>query len=62
MDVACRNEGEDARLYAAVKAASDFACTWESIFQQGRILSMTQKYPEVRRSCHRDGYHFPVAP
>lgn len=42
----CRNEGEDARLYAAVKAASDFACAMGINIPTGKdSLSMTQKYP-----------------
>ncbi|MDR3266375.1 MAG: phosphoribosylformylglycinamidine synthase, partial [Tannerella sp.] len=41
----CRNEGEDARLYKAVKAASDFACELEINIPTGKdSLSMTQKY------------------
>jgi phosphoribosylformylglycinamidine synthase len=41
----CRNEGEDARLYKAVKAASDFACKLGINIPTGKdSLSMTQKY------------------
>ena len=41
----CRNEGEDARLYKAVQAASDFACELEINIPTGKdSLSMTQKY------------------
>ena len=41
----CRNEGEDARLYKAVKAASDFACATGINIPTGKdSLSMTQKY------------------
>lgn len=41
----CRNEGEDARLYAAVEAASDFACALGINIPTGKdSLSMTQKY------------------
>jgi phosphoribosylformylglycinamidine synthase len=41
----CRNEGEDARLYAAVQAASDFACALGINIPTGKdSLSMTQKY------------------
>ena len=41
----CRNEGEDARLYAATKAASDFACELGINIPTGKdSLSMTQKY------------------
>lgn len=41
----CRNEGEDARLYAAVEAASDFACSLGINIPTGKdSLSMTQKY------------------
>jgi phosphoribosylformylglycinamidine synthase len=42
-----RNEGEDARLYEAVKAASDFALALEVNIPTGKdSLSMTQKYPD----------------
>jgi len=41
----CRNEGEDARLYKAVKAASDFSCELGINIPTGKdSLSMTQKY------------------
>ncbi|MDR2811416.1 MAG: phosphoribosylformylglycinamidine synthase [Tannerellaceae bacterium] len=41
----CRNEGEDARLYAAVQAASDFACELGVNIPTGKdSLSMTQNY------------------
>lgn len=41
----CRNEGEDARLYTAVEAASDFACSLGINIPTGKdSLSMTQKY------------------
>lgn len=43
----CRNEGEDARLYEAVKACSDFACALGINIPTGKdSLSMTQKYPK----------------
>ena len=43
----CRNEGEDARLYTAVQAASDFACSLGINIPTGKdSLSMTQKYGE----------------
>ncbi len=43
----CRNEGEDARLYEAVKAASDFAIELGINIPTGKdSLSMTQKYPD----------------
>jgi phosphoribosylformylglycinamidine synthase len=42
----CKNPGEDARLYAAVKAASDFALSLGINIPTGKdSLSMTQKYP-----------------
>lgn len=42
----CRNEGEDARLYKAVKGASDFACELGINIPTGKdSMSMTQKYP-----------------
>lgn len=41
----CRNPGEDARLYHAVEAASDFACALGINIPTGKdSLSMTQKY------------------
>ncbi|BDD10023.1 phosphoribosylformylglycinamidine synthase [Fulvitalea axinellae] len=43
----CKNEGEDARLYKAVEAASDFACALGINIPTGKdSLSMTQKYGE----------------
>jgi phosphoribosylformylglycinamidine synthase len=43
----CRNPGEDARLYAAVKAVSDFAVALGINIPTGKdSLSMTQKYPD----------------
>ena len=42
----CRNEGEDARLYKAVKGASDLACALGINIPTGKdSMSMTQKYP-----------------
>jgi len=42
----CRNPGEDARLYKAVKAAGDFATALGINIPTGKdSLSMTQKYP-----------------
>lgn len=44
---ACRNEGEDARLYNAVKACSDFAIALGVNIPTGKdSLSMKQKYPD----------------
>jgi len=41
----CRNDGEDAALYKAVQAASDFACAIGVNIPTGKdSLSMTQKY------------------
>ena len=41
----CRNPGEDARLYKAVEACSDFACDLGLNIPTGKdSLSMTQKY------------------
>jgi phosphoribosylformylglycinamidine synthase len=41
----CKNEGEDARLYSAVRAASDFAIALGINIPTGKdSLSMTQKY------------------
>jgi phosphoribosylformylglycinamidine synthase len=44
----CRSqEGEDARLYKAVKALSDFCCALQVNVPTGKdSLSMTQKYPD----------------
>ncbi len=43
----CKNKGEDARLYSAVKAASDFAIALGINIPTGKdSLSMTQKYPD----------------
>ncbi|MDL2212566.1 phosphoribosylformylglycinamidine synthase [Bacteroides sp. OttesenSCG-928-D19] len=44
----CRSqEGEDARLYIAVKALSDFCCSLQINVPTGKdSLSMTQKYPD----------------
>ena len=45
----CRNKGEDARLYAAVEAASDFACSLGINIPTGKdSLSMTQKYGDEK--------------
>ncbi len=45
----CRNEGEDAALYKAVQAASDFACAIGVNIPTGKdSLSMTQKYGEKK--------------
>ena len=42
----CRNEGEDTRLYKAVKGASDFSCALGINIPTGKdSMSMTQKYP-----------------
>jgi phosphoribosylformylglycinamidine synthase len=46
----CKNPGEDARLYEAVQAASDFAISLGINIPTGKdSLSMTQKYPEGER-------------
>jgi phosphoribosylformylglycinamidine synthase len=43
----CRNEGEDAALYKAVKACSDFVCSLGINIPTGKdSLSMTQKYKD----------------
>ncbi|MCZ2394434.1 MAG: phosphoribosylformylglycinamidine synthase [Chitinophagales bacterium] len=43
----CRNQGEDARLYRAVKACSDFAIDLGINIPTGKdSLSMKQKYPD----------------
>lgn len=45
----CRNEGEDAGLYRAVKACSDFACSLGINIPTGKdSLSMTQKYGDKK--------------
>jgi len=44
---ACKNEGEDARLYAAVKSCSDFAIELGINIPTGKdSLSMKQRYPK----------------
>ena len=44
----CKNEGEDARLYKAVKAVSEFAIDLGINVPTGKdSLSMKQKYPDV---------------
>jgi phosphoribosylformylglycinamidine synthase len=46
----CKNAGEDARLYKAVEACSDFACELGINIPTGKdSLSMTQKYPSGER-------------
>ncbi|MCF6359903.1 MAG: phosphoribosylformylglycinamidine synthase [Cyclobacteriaceae bacterium] len=43
----CKNKGEDARLYEAVEAVSDFACELGINIPTGKdSLSMTQKYQD----------------
>ena len=43
----CRNPGEDARLYAAVEACSEFACNLGINIPTGKdSLSMTQQYED----------------
>jgi phosphoribosylformylglycinamidine synthase len=43
----CRNKGEDARLYDAAEAVSDFVCDLGINIPTGKdSLSMTQKYPD----------------
>lgn len=43
----CKNEGEDARIYEAVQAASDFACAAGINIPTGKdSCSMTQKYKD----------------
>jgi phosphoribosylformylglycinamidine synthase len=43
----CRNKGEDARLYEAARAISDFVCDLGINIPTGKdSLSMTQKYPD----------------
>lgn len=45
----CKNEGEDAALYAAVKGCSDFACALGLNIPTGKdSLSMTQKYGDKK--------------
>lgn len=45
----CRNAGEDARLYKAVEACSDFACELGVNIPTGKdSLSMTQKYGDEK--------------
>ncbi|MCM1067438.1 MAG: phosphoribosylformylglycinamidine synthase [Muribaculaceae bacterium] len=43
----CKNKGEDAALYRAVEACSDFVCALGCNIPTGKdSLSMTQKYPD----------------
>ena len=45
----CRNPGEDARLYAAVEACSEFACNLGINIPTGKdSLSMTQQYEDEK--------------
>jgi len=45
----CRNEGEDAALYSAVEACSDFVCALGINIPTGKdSLSMTQKYGDCK--------------
>jgi phosphoribosylformylglycinamidine synthase len=47
---ACKNAGEDARLYEAVEALSNFCIELEINVPTGKdSLSMTQKYPDGKR-------------
>ena len=46
----CKNEGEDARLYKAVEALSDFVCQLGINVPTGKdSLSMIQKYPDGKK-------------
>ena len=46
----CKNKGEDARLYRAVEAVSNFACELGINIPTGKdSLSMTQKYPDGQK-------------
>ena len=46
----CKNQGEDARLYKAVEAVSDFACALGINIPTGKdSLSMTQKYADGKQ-------------
>ncbi|MBN1414026.1 MAG: phosphoribosylformylglycinamidine synthase [Bacteroidales bacterium] len=46
----CKNPGEDARLYSAVKAANDFVIALGINIPTGKdSLSMTQKYPDGKK-------------
>lgn len=52
----CRNAGEDARLYDAVEAASQFAISLGINIPTGKdSLSMTQKYPDGEREVLSPG-------
>ena len=58
---ACKNEGEDARLYEAVQACSDFAIELGINIPTGKdSLSMKQKYPndEVIAPGMRNGFFY----
>ena len=55
----CKNSGEDARLYKAVKGISDFAIDLGINVPTGKdSLSMKQKYPDGDVIITRNSYHF----
>ena len=55
-----RNEGEDARLYRAVKGASDFAIAIGVNIPTGKdSMSMTQKYPDGEKVLSPGTLHDP---
>ncbi|HMP28731.1 MAG TPA: phosphoribosylformylglycinamidine synthase, partial [Saprospiraceae bacterium] len=69
----CKNPGEDARLYQAVNAASEFAIALGINIPTGKdSLSMTQKYPEqtvlapgtviISSVAHTDDFTLTVTP
>ena len=52
----CKNEGEDAALYSAVEACSDFACSLGINIPTGKdSLSMTQKYSSNGQKVYAPG-------
>ncbi|NBC05836.1 MAG: phosphoribosylformylglycinamidine synthase, partial [Bacteroidetes bacterium] len=54
----CRNEGEDARLYEAVQAVSDFCIELGINVPTGKdSLSMKQKYPDITVAVDRKRVH-----
>ena len=69
----CKNPGEDARLYQAVSAASEFAISLGINIPTGKdSLSMTQKYPDktvlapgtviISSVAHTDNFRLTVTP
>ena len=55
---ACKNEGEDARLYEAVESCSNFAIELGINIPTGKdSLSMKQKYPDITVAVDKNRCH-----